>query len=72
MCDGCGRGGRPGGYRAVVDALEAHLKASGCSSGWYSYGGPSADREGVTVTLAGEKFTHQRSGATAARDADAA
>jgi hypothetical protein len=74
MCDGCGRGGRPGGYRAAVDALETHLKVSACSTGWYSYGGRSADRESVTVTLAGEKFTHRLRGKdeTVAREADAA
>ncbi len=71
MCDGCGRGGRPGGYRVTVDALETHLKSSRCSSGWYSYGGPAADRESVTVSVAGGKLTHQRKsgGEAAARDA---
>lgn len=58
LCHTCGELGR-GGYRAVVSALEDHLRTSGHASGSYSYGGVSADRETVQVVLDAGETRHQ-------------
>ena len=65
LCHACGEIGR-GGYKAVVTALEDHLTTRGHPSGTYSYGGPAADRESVTVSLAAGKLVHERRGPAAA------
>lgn len=68
LCHTCGELGR-GGYKAVVTALEEHLRTRGHQSGTYSYGGPAADRESVSVSLAGDKLVHERRDAAACEDA---
>ena len=61
LCHTCGELGR-GGYRIVVTALEDHLTRREHPTGTYSYGGPAADRERVSVRLAGNRLMHERRG----------